>query len=131
MDVNGDATRVLAGLCDDRYDGFGVVFTDSEIVRRIPKRRAVTRDKEQRRLSEVVTEVVTHLQRGGSVASARMIAETGGFAASIAVTQGYERLVHAVAERLRSGDNAWADTARAENVVVLHFWQDPTHGRAS
>ena len=131
MSFEHAANELLRRRCDDSYDGFGVVFTDSEVMRRIPKRRAVTREKEQRRLSDVVREIVTHLRAGGAVASANGIAESGGFADSISVTQGHAELVEAVAERFSSGDNVWADIDGSDGIVVLHFWHDPTHGRVS
>jgi hypothetical protein len=129
MSFEHAANELLRRACDDSYDGFGVIFTDSEIMQRIQKRRAVTREKEQRRLSDVVRAIVTHLREGGAVASANRIAELGGFADSISVTQGRGQLVRAVAERFRSGDNVWADPAGSDGIIVLHFWHDPTHGR--
>lgn len=131
MSFERAADELLRRLCGGSCVGFGVVFTDSEVMRRIPARRAVTREKEQRRLADVVRGIVAHLGEGGAAASAGGIAESSGFADSITVTRGREQLVRAVAERFRSGDNAWADTAGSGGIIVLHFWHDPTHGRVS
>ena len=131
MSFQDVAKRVLEDLCDDRYDGFGVVITDSEIMRRIPKRRAVTREKEQQRLAKTAGEVLAHLQEFRSAASAEEIIKSRGFTDSIIVTQGYAQLVQAVAERFRLGDNVWTDTSQSKNVIALRFWHDPTHRRIS
>jgi len=131
MTADDAANDLLRRLCDARYEGFGIVYTDSDLIRRIPKRRAVTREKEQRRLADVVGRVVTHLRgEGGSVTSAAAIAEPSGFAASIRVARGYAQLFQAVAERFRAGDNVWSDNPDPHGgLIVLHFWYDPTHRR--
>jgi hypothetical protein len=97
-------------------------------MRRVPARRGVTREKEVRRVSGVVEQVVARL-REGDVASAMGIAQSSEFADSIRVTEGYDQLVEAVAERFRAGDNVWADTFNGDGLIVLRFWNDPTHGR--
>jgi hypothetical protein len=115
-------------VCDEHFEGLSVLFTDSMIMRDIPKRRAVTREKQQRRLSAVVSEVVADLQRTGPVASAEVIAKSAGFADSIWIVRGYERLISAVSERLKAGDNAWADVSPpGVEVIILHFWHDESH----
>jgi hypothetical protein len=126
--VEEAAKHALQSVCDEHFEGLSVLFTDSVVMRHIPKRRAVTREKEQRRLSAVVSEVVADLQRTGTVASADVIAESAGFADSTWIVQGYQRLISAVSERLKAGDNAWADVSLpGADVIILHFWHDKSH----
>jgi hypothetical protein len=129
MSVEGAAIAVVTRFCDSRYDGVGVVYSDSAVLSAIPKRRAATREKEQQRLNNVVREVVEHLREGGSAESAREIARSAGLADSIDVSEGYEGLVRAVAGRFEAGDNAWCETLATTRLLALYFWHDPNHGR--
>src|SRR5689334_8095306 len=110
MSAENAAERALKGICDATFTGPAVVVSDSEITRRIPTRRAVTREKELRRLADVVGEVLTRIRTGGGIDSARGIVAATDLSNSITVTEGYPQLLQAVADRFRSGDNAWADT---------------------
>jgi hypothetical protein len=127
MSLHEAARHVLSPLCDERFDGFGVVFTDSPGSGRIPKRRRHAREREQHRLSEVAREVVNHLRQDGDTASVAEFIATAHMKDSIRVTRGYAELIEAVVERFRSGDNVWTDVPGSEPLIVLRFWHDPTH----
>jgi hypothetical protein len=127
MSVQSAAAPALAPLCPSIYTGPAIVVTDSEIMRRIPARRALAREKELRRLSDVVGQILSNLRAGVAPDSARDIAGTNGFAGSITVTVGHEEILQAVANRFRDGDNAWADTTAPGGIASLHLWHDPSH----
>ncbi|HSI33947.1 MAG TPA: hypothetical protein VK986_10210 [Tepidisphaeraceae bacterium] len=129
MSVEDAAKRMLAEICAEQFDGIGVVVTDSVIARQIPKRRAVTLEKATGRLSDTVRAVVSNLGQGGDLDSAAEIARSAGFHESIHIARGYAQLVLAVADRFRAGDNVWSDNSGGDGIVVIHFWNDPTHGR--
>src|SRR5690348_14129427 len=95
------AEHMLRRIRGDAHGGFGVLVTDSPIMRRIPHRRAVTRDKEERRLGDVARAVVEQLLGDGTAESARAVARAAGLADSIIVTETDEDLVQAVCERFR------------------------------
>jgi hypothetical protein len=128
MSVEGAAIAVVTRFCDSRYDGVGVVYSDSALLSAIPRRRAAAREKEQRRLNNVVREVVEHLRQGGSAESARKIARSADLAESIDVSEGYEGLVRSVARRFEAGDNAWSETLATTGLLALYFWHDPSQG---
>jgi hypothetical protein len=129
MSVEDAAKRLLAKICDEQFDGFGVVVTDSVIARQIPKRQAVTLEKALRKQSDTVRAVISHLEQGGDLASAAEIARSADVHESILIVRNYAQLVQAVAARFRAGDNVWSDNAGDGGIVVVHFWHDPTHGR--
>jgi hypothetical protein len=129
MRLYDEARRVLSPLCDERFDGFGVVSTDAATVGRVPRRRHHAREREQHRLAEVTREVADHLRQGGDAASAAQIVAAAGLRESIRITRGYAELVDAVVERFQSGDNVWSDLPGSDALVVLHFWHDSTHRR--
>ena len=129
MSLHDAARNVLLPLCDERFDGFGVVTTDAATVGRVPRRRHHAREREQHRLAEVTRDVADHLLQGGDAASAAAIVTSADLKESIRITRGYAELVEAVVERFRAGDNVWADLPGSDALVVLHFWHDPTHRR--
>ena len=131
MPVEHAANAVLERLCGPGWDGVGLIVTDSQVVRRIPKRRVAALEKEQRRLGNAAREVAAHLQNGGTVASANEMVAHRGFRDSIRVVQGRGALLDAVRERFINGDNVWADTLATETLLVLRFWYDPSHRTVS
>ena len=132
MSLHDAAKRVLSPLCDERYEGFGVVFSESPTVERIPRRRHHAREREQQRVSDVAREVAADLRGGFDRVSAAEIVASADLKESITVTQGYAALLEAVVERFRSGDNVWVDVSGAEKgVIVLHFWHDSSHPRVA
>ena len=132
MNLHDAARHALSTLCDERYEGYGVVLSDSPTVGRIPKRRHHARERAQQRLSDTAREVAEDLRRGVDAAAVAEIIATAGLKDSIRATRGYVELIEAVVERFRAGDNVWADTSGADTgVIVLRFWHDPTHRRIS
>jgi hypothetical protein len=123
------AEHMLRRIRGDTHGGFGVLVTDSPIMRRIPHRRAVTREKEQKRLGDVASAVVEQLLSAGTAESARAVARAAGLADSIVVTETDEEWVRAVCERFGDGDNAWAATFVTGRVMSVYFWHDPSHPR--
>jgi hypothetical protein len=131
MSLHDVARHVLSSLCDERYDGPAVVFSDSPTVERIPRRRHHAREREQHRVSDMAREAAEDLRRGVDAAVVTQIIATAGLTDSVRVVRGFAELLEAVEERFRCGDNVWDDGATAGGVIVLRFWHDRTHRRVS
>jgi hypothetical protein len=131
MSLHDTARHVLSTLCDEHYDGFGLVLSYSATTERIPRRRHHARERELTRVADGAKEVATHLHEGGDAASAAELIATADLKDAVRVTRGYPELLDAVVERFRAGDNVWDGDADSGDMIVLRFWHDSTHRRVS
>ena len=133
MSVESTARTLVERDVGRDFQGFGVVYTDTPLMERLPRRRAHAREKEQRRLSEVVAQVIDCLRDTYDVGAARAVASEAGFADCVTVTEAYapDELLRAVAERLRAGDNCWSAGTVDGAVASIYLWYDPSHRRVN
>ena len=126
--MDDPADSLLRSVGGRDYAGFGVVVSHTEALRRFPKRRAITLNKEIRRLELLIGQVVTTLSKDDLGSAAALVAASE-FQSAITLTTGHAALQKAAAHRLQCGDNVSSETMPADNVIVLTFWHDPTHGK--
>jgi hypothetical protein len=93
------------------------------------------RDDELVRFSRFVAELMEGLRFGSLTAEdARRAVEVGPYAGFVLVADSKARMVDALAERFRAGDNVWVHGFTEAGlpggrVLLLRTWNDPSHRR--